>query len=83
MPEGQTSVIQREMEAAFDGIKCITNNKGIKSFPIYDKSIFFLLGEDDIHTIPEFLQTNVMVYNSDTLTNYDFNKGIEQLIGMK
>ncbi|SFJ05736.1 hypothetical protein SAMN04487775_11313 [Treponema bryantii] len=83
VPEGQTSVTQREMEAAFDGIKCITNNKGIKTFPLYDESIFFLLGEDDINTIPEFLSTDVKIYDYEILTNYDFYKGLEQLVGIR
>lgn len=53
--EGQTSITQRDMESVFDSVKCITNNKGIKEFELYDPSRFFVLGEDDLSTLPAFL----------------------------
>lgn len=83
VPEGQSSVTQRELEAAFNGVKCITNNKGIKNFPLYDKSIFFLIGEDDINKIPDFLSSDIKVYDYEILANYDFSKNIEQFVGIK
>ena len=80
VPEGQTSVTQREMEAVFDGIKCITNNLGVKDFEMFDKSIFFVLGEDEFSNISEFLNTEVKMFSEDRLKKYDFNRKIQQML---
>lgn len=80
VPKGQKSITQREMEAIFDGIKCITNNLGVRDFEMFDKSIFFVLGEDEISNISEFLNTEVKIFNEDTLKKYDFNCKIQQMI---
>lgn len=81
--EGQTSVTQREMEAAFDGIKCITNNRGIKDFELYDKSIYFILGEDDMDGIDCFLQQEVKKYSRAELEQFDVGNRIKNMIGME
>ena len=81
VPEGQTSVTQREMEAVFDGIKCITNNAGVKNFELYDKSLFFILGEDDLNNIHDFLQLKTKRYSEELLQKYDANHRIKQMIG--
>lgn len=83
VPDGQKSVTQREMEAAFDGIKCITNNRGVKDFELYDKSIYFVLGEDDISGINEFFDEKTKNYDTNTLGEYDFRHRIEQMIDSK
>ncbi|MBC6714269.1 hypothetical protein [Treponema sp. Marseille-Q3903] len=80
IPDGQTSVTQREMEAAFDGIKCITNNKGIKQFSLYDKSIFFILGEDSISNLAKFINSEIKIFDNESLAKYDFTQIIKQFI---
>lgn len=57
MNDNQTSITQRDLECVFDNIKCIVNNKEIKNFDLYDPSRFFILGEDDLSKLPEFLNT--------------------------
>lgn len=56
MPDGQTSITQREIESAFYNIKCITNNKGVLTSDLYDKSRYFVLGVDDFENIDKFLK---------------------------
>lgn len=80
VPEGQKSVTQREMEAAFDGIKCITNNRGVKDFELFDKSIFFILGEDDFNSVDSFLRQEVRRYSRTELEQFDFYNRINSMI---
>lgn len=80
VPKGQRSVTQREMEAVFNGLKCITNNSGIKDFALYDKSIFFILEKENIKYIPLFLNTNSKVYDTEILKQYDFKNRFEKMI---
>ncbi len=68
--EGQTSITQRDLESVCDQVKCITNNQGIKSFELYDPSRFFVLGVDDIETLPEFLDTPFKAIPDDKLDEY-------------
>lgn len=68
--EGQTSISQRDLESVFDEVKCITNNKGIKSFKLYHPSRFFVLGEDDLETLPAFLDTPFVPVPEDELKEY-------------
>ena len=80
VPDGQTSVTQRELEAVFDGVKCITNNRGVKDFELYDKSIYFILGEDDLDGISDFLNSETKIYSEELLDKYEFNQIIQQMI---
>lgn len=80
MPEGQKSITMREMEAVFDGIKCITNNKGIKDFEFYDKSRFFLIGEDNMDDIPEFLSVPFKPIDDRDLEKYRFIVYLENML---
>jgi hypothetical protein len=80
VPEGQTSVTQRELEAVFDGIKCVTNNRGVKNFELYDKSIFFILGEDDLNSIEDFLTCETKIYDEEILQEYEFSRKIQQML---
>lgn len=81
VPEGQKSVTQREMEAAFDGVKCITNNRGIKQFELYDPSIYFVLGEDDLESINDFINSDIVKIDDETLQKYDFGVRIKEILG--
>lgn len=80
VPEGQKSITQREMEAAFDGIKCITNNEGVKEFELYDPSIYFVLGTDPIEEIKSFMETPVKKHPDDVLTGYDFENRLTEML---
>lgn len=56
LPKGQKSITMREMECIFQEKKCITNNKNIKFFEHYDPSRYFILGEDSITKVKDFLE---------------------------
>ena len=78
VPEGQTSVTQRELEAVFDGLKCITNNQGIKQFELYDESIFYIIDKDN-RSIKDFLNMETKAADTEILKQYDFEKRLQQL----
>ena len=56
MPEGQTSITQRDLEAIIYDLKEITNNKGIKNFEYYDPARYFILGEDNPDDLEGFME---------------------------
>lgn len=68
--QGQTSVTQRDLESVFDEVKCVTNNKGIRDFELYDPSRFFILEEDDIETLPAFLTIPFKPIPEEKLSEY-------------
>lgn len=80
VPDGQQSVTQREMEAAFDGMKCITNNKGILDFELYEKSRYFVLGVDDFSKIKDFLNTEIEDLPMETIKKYDFDNYMKEVL---
>ena len=47
---------------------------------MFDKSIFFVLGEDEFSNISEFLNTEVKMFSEDRLKKYDFNRKIQQML---
>ena len=72
--EGQTSVTQRDLESVFDSVKCITNNKGIRDFELYDPSRFFVLGEDNLESLPSFLSIPFNPVPEAKLAEYGMRK---------
>lgn len=83
IPRGQRSITQRELEAVFHSIKCITNNTGIKDFELYHPSRFFILGVDDMENLPGFLEIEFLKVPDEQLKNYKFTYVIEKMKRMK
>lgn len=79
VPEGQTSITQREMEAVFDGVKCITNNKGILDFPLYDPSRYFIL-DNNYDLLLDFLESDFKKIEDNELEQYRFSNGVERMV---
>ena len=76
---GQQSITQREMEAVFDGVKCITNNKGILDFELYDDSRYFLL-DDNYEKVPEFLDVPFKAVSDEELKVYRFDAFLTKML---
>lgn len=74
MPEGQKSLTQRELETIFYNIKCVTNNKGILTSELYDKSRYFVLGVDNIEDLPQFLETPIKPADPKLIQKYSFSE---------
>lgn len=71
VPDGQKSITQREMESIFDQVKCITNNRGILDFELYDTSRFFVLGVDKIEYLQDFLKMEFKPVSEAQLKKYE------------
>ena len=78
--EGQTSITQREMEAAFDGVKCITTNKAVMEFELYDPSRYFILGVNEIEDLNSFLDEPFKKISSDQLSFFKYRTTVINLL---
>lgn len=74
MPESQTSITPRDMEVLFDGVKGITNNKGVKSLKFYDKDRYFIIGEDRPEDLKAFLERPFPAVEESELEKLGFDK---------
>lgn len=78
--EGQSSVTQRELETVFCEVKCITTNKAIKDFELYHPSRYFILGEDRIENLPEFMESSYVPVPEEKLKEYKFENVIREML---
>lgn len=83
MLNGQTSITQREIEAVFYNIKCITNNKGILDSELYDKSRYFVLGVDDFENINKFLDTPIKPADPKMVEKYMTKTFVKTIVEFK
>ena len=79
VPDGQTSVTQREMEAIFHNRKCITNNIGLVKCDFYDSNRYFILGKDDMKDLPLFISKDVDALNPNRLIQYKLDQVVDRL----
>lgn len=80
MPAGQTGITQREMEAVFDGVKCITTNRGIRKFKLYDPSRYFILGEERLEDISQFLDRPFRPIAEEELWEFRFETRLKRML---
>lgn len=74
MPEGQSSITPRDMEVIFNNKKGITNNKGIKGSRFYHPNRFFILGEDDLCNISQFMEAPFPPVEEEELKELEFDR---------
>lgn len=77
VPDGQKALTLRDFETVFFGIKSITNNKSIKEFELYDKSRFFILGEDKMEDLQSFVMSDFKPVEREDLKKYFFCNSLE------
>ena len=73
------SVTLREMEAVFHEIKCITDNKSIKNWRLYHPSRFFILGEDDLSSLPAFISSDFITASKEDFSLHVFDRLVESI----
>ena len=76
--EGQVGLSLRPMEALFLERKLITNNTDIKNYDFYDHDNIFILGEDDINKLKEFINKPYKKINQDIIDYYDFEQWLKR-----
>jgi len=78
--EGQTSITQRELEAVFFNVKCITTNKGILNFELYDPSRYFVLGEENGMDINTFLDLPMPKIEGEVINRYKYKTVLMKIL---
>lgn len=78
--EGQTGTTYRTMESIFYSIKLITNNKYIKEYSFYRKENIFILGEDKIENIYEFVNSKYLPLKKEIIDYYSFEYWLERFL---
>ena len=70
----------RPLEAMFFEKKLITNNKDIVNYSFYDKDNIFIIGEDDINNIYEFINKPYKKINDEIKNYYTFNEWLNRIL---
>jgi len=68
----QDAITQRELEALFFNIKCITTNRKVKEYDFYDKNRFFVLGEDKDEDLNSFMSRELLPVEEVIIKKYSF-----------
>ena len=76
--DNQTGLTLRNMEAIFNNKKQITDNKFIRRYNFYSENNVFILGEDDISKINEFINSDPINYPQDVVNYYTFDEWIKR-----
>ena len=76
--EGQVGLSLRPMEALFLERKLITNNTDIKNYDFYNHNNIFILGEDNINEIKEFINKPYKKIDQDIIDYYDFDQWLNR-----
>lgn len=77
---GQSGGTVRTMESLFYHQKLITNNKNIKEYKIYNKHNIFIIGEDDLKNLKEFIHSPYEKTENALDISYTFEKWAERFL---
>lgn len=76
---GQNGMSQRPMEAIFHRKKLITNDINICNYDFYNRNNIFILGQDDISSLNEFISTPYADIDKEIIEKYDFANWLDQI----
>lgn len=74
---GQTGLTLRPIESLFYRKKLLTNNVEVKKYDFYNRNNIFILGEDDIESIPFFLSSQYIDIPGSVISNYMIEEWIK------
>lgn len=74
---GDTSCTLRPLEAMAIHRKLVTNNPSVRKYSFYRPQNIFILGEDEMSRLPQFLHSPYDSLPSDIVDSYDVNSWIE------
>ena len=75
---GQEGLTIRTMEALFFGKKLITNNKNIVNSIMYNPENIFILNQDNVSKIPEFLKGEPRIYSQNAKDYYSIENWLKR-----
>ena len=76
--KGQVGLTLRPMEALFLNKKLITNNSDIENYDFYNPKNIFILGENKMEEISQFIDIPNEKIDENIINNYDFNSWVEK-----
>ena len=76
--KNQSSMTWRPLEAMYYGRKLITNYVAVKELSFYNKNNIFVLGEDDLNSIKEFLNSPFEKVSNEIIEEYIFYKWVQR-----
>lgn len=76
--KGQVGLTLRPMEALFLNKKLITNNSDIENYDFYNPKNIFILGENKMEKISQFIDIPNEKIDENIINNYDFNSWVEK-----
>jgi hypothetical protein len=78
--ENQSGLSARAMESLFNEIKLITDNRNIVKYDFYDKENVFIIDQDDIALLPEFLRRPYKKIDHEIVSLYTFENWIKKIL---
>lgn len=75
---GQTGLSQRAVEALLNKKKLITDNENIKKYDFYRENNIFVLNDNNLNEIEEFLKKPYEEISGDILKQYSFDSWFER-----
>lgn len=76
--EGQTGLTLRFMESLFLSKKIITNNPEVKKYSFYNPHNIFVLGEDNINCINDFVSSPYFAVDPKEIDYYEIDNWIDR-----
>lgn len=77
---GQEGITLRPLEAIACGKKLLTNNKNIKQYDFYSPQNVFILGEDALENIDQFINSAYLSIQPNIINKYDIANWLKQYI---
>lgn len=78
--ETQYGLTLRPVEALFFEKKLITDNKNIKEYNFYNPKNIFILGEDNLEKLNEFIDSKYEKIDEKKIEEYDFKNWLNRII---
>ncbi len=80
LQKGQSGSTLRLYESVFNEIKLLTNDNKIKESDLYNPQNIFIIGEQPIESVIDFLGTSFIPIEEDRLRYYDFDEWLERIV---
>lgn len=75
----QNAPTLRTMEALFFRKKLVTNNRNVRNYSFYRKDNIFILGEDSLDKLKDFIDSNYVELPKEIVMYYTFDQWLERI----
>ena len=78
--EGQSGISMRTMESLFYEKKLVTTNRSVKEYEFYNPKNMFILGEDSLEKLPQFLESEYEQVPKEIVGQYDLKQWVSRFV---